>query len=87
MPYFLPAAVTRENARQIEADGIANWSNLNEIDCLNLNHFDSSLLAVLLNWRKKILAEQGYFLVLNTPPKLAVLARVYGVAELLGIPV
>ena len=86
MPYFLPATVTLKNASQIEADGLANWANLNEIDCLNLNQFDSSLLAILLNWRKKRLADQGYFLVLNVPPKLAVLARVYGVAELLGLP-
>ena len=86
MPYFLPATVTLKNASQIEAEGLANWANLNEIDCLNLNQFDSSLLAILLNWRKKRLVDQGYFLVLNAPPKLAVLARVYGVAELLGLP-
>jgi len=86
MPYFLPATVTLKNASQIEADGLANGANLNEIDCLNLNQFDSSLLAILLNWRKKRLADKGYFLVLNAPPKLAVLARVYGVAELLGLP-
>ena len=86
MPYFLPATVTLKNASQIEAAGLANWANAKEIDCVDLNQFDSSLLAILINWRKKRIADQGYFLILNAPPKLVILARVYGVAELLGLP-
>ncbi|OYT98824.1 MAG: anti-anti-sigma factor [Burkholderiales bacterium PBB1] len=55
------------------------------IDAAGLQQFDSSALAVLLECRR--LAEKsGRSLQLrNAPPRLSQLARLYGVAELLGI--
>jgi phospholipid transport system transporter-binding protein len=53
------------------------------VDASSLKQFDSSALAVLLDcWR----TAQGWnkaFLLQNAPPKLAALARLYGVDALL----
>lgn len=55
------------------------------IDAAGLQEFDSAALAVLLECRR--LAEKsGRSLRLhNAPPRLSQLARLYGVAELLGL--
>ena len=85
---LLPATVTAKEANdtrrlltqalQREAQGEV------VIDASNLQHFDSAALAVLLECQR---AAEGFGKALalrNAPPKLAALARLYGVDALLG---
>ncbi|MES2101087.1 MAG: STAS domain-containing protein [Pseudomonadota bacterium] len=53
------------------------------IDASNLQHFDSSALAVLLECQRAADAWGKSFALRNAPPKLAALARLYGVDVLL----
>ena len=53
------------------------------IDASNLQHFDSSALAVLLECQRAADAWGKPFAVRNAPPKLAALAKLYGVDVLL----
>lgn len=53
------------------------------VDASNLQHFDSAALAVLLECQR---AAEGFgkpFALRNAPPKLAALARLYGIDALL----
>lgn len=52
-------------------------------DASNLQAFDSSALAVLLECRREALAVGKTFSVHQLPPRLRELAALYGVAELL----
>ena len=52
-------------------------------DAASLTRFDSSALAVLLDCRREALALGKTFSVKALPPRLRVLAGLYGVAELL----
>lgn len=85
----LPAAIGLANANAVMrplADAIAREpAGPLSIDAAGLQRFDSSALAVLLECRR--LAEKsGRTLQLrNAPSRLSQLARLYGVAELLGI--
>ena len=56
------------------------------IDASNLQQFDSSALAVLLDCRRAATSWGRPFELRNTPPKLAALARLYGVDVLLLAP-
>ena len=85
MPFLLPASVTQDNVSQLEKDGLLNLVALRTVDCGNLKDFDSTVLTVLLAWQKKLQADGQRISVQNAPEKLAVLAGVYGVAELLGL--
>jgi hypothetical protein len=40
----------------------------------------------LIAWQKKLRQVQRELILVSPPPKLCVLAQVYGVAELLGTP-
>jgi len=54
-----------------------------QISAIDLQQFDSSVLSLLLS-AARLCAEEGVRLqLLEVPPKLQELARVYGVAELL----
>ena len=85
----LPATVGLTEAKAVMsplADAISREpAGALNIDAAGLQQFDSSALAVLLECRR--LAEKsGRSLQLhNAPPRLRQLARLYGVAELLGI--
>jgi phospholipid transport system transporter-binding protein len=85
MPFLLPISVTQDNVLQLEKDGLLNLANLKTVDCINLKDFDSTVLTVLLAWQKKLQADGKQISVQNVPEKLTVLAKVYGVAELLGL--
>jgi phospholipid transport system transporter-binding protein len=85
MPFLLPVSVTQDNAVQLERDGLLNLPTLSTIDCANLKNFDSTVLTVLLSWRKKLQANGRQICVQNAPETLTVLAGLYGVAELLGL--
>ena len=86
MPYILPSTLTQQNAVAVELDGLRDLAQLQTVDCTALSDFDSSALAVLIAWQKKLRQDQRELTLLSPPPKLCVLAQVYGVAELLGAP-
>jgi phospholipid transport system transporter-binding protein len=87
MPYSLPSTLTQQNALAVEADGLRDLAQLETVDCAGLSDFDSSALAVLIAWQKKLRQHQRNLVLVSPPPKLCVLAQVYGIAELLGMPV
>lgn len=87
MPYTLPPTLTQQNALAVEADGLRDLAQLETIDCAALLDFDSSALAVLIAWQKKLRQGQRAMVLVSPPPKLCTLAQVYGLAELLGMPV
>lgn len=85
MPFFLPATVTQENANELEKDGLLNLAAIGTVNCSALLDFDSTVLAVLLAWRKKLQENKQSLTVEHAPEKLKVLAKVYGVSALLNI--
>jgi phospholipid transport system transporter-binding protein len=68
---MLAQALRSESAAQVVVDAGA------------LTRFDSSALAVLVEVRREALAAGKTFAVQKLPPRLAQLAALYGVAELL----
>ena len=56
------------------------------VDAAPLTRFDSSALAVLIECRREVLKTGRGFAVRGMPARLAELARLYGVAELLDAP-
>jgi phospholipid transport system transporter-binding protein len=87
---LLPATVTAHEARdtlrmlkqsiQGQADGV-------EVDASGLVQFDSSALSVLLECQRQAQAWGKTFTLREAPPKLAALAKLYGVdALLIGSP-
>ena len=86
----LPATATLEEAaalvrmaEQAAADG-AGGAPLT-LDAGALRDFDTSLVAVLLHARRLALAANRTFEIAGAPDKLAQLATLYGVGELLGL--
>lgn len=55
------------------------------IDASALQHFDTSLVALLLHTRRAAQAAGGSIAIVGAPPKLADLARLYGVESLLPL--
>ena len=55
------------------------------VDASALQAFDTSAIALLLHGRRLAQAAGRDFDVRGAPPKLAQLAQLYGVAELLGL--
>jgi phospholipid transport system transporter-binding protein len=55
------------------------------IDASGLQHFDTSLVALLLHARRAVQAAGGTMTITDAPPKLADLARLYGVESLLPL--
>jgi phospholipid transport system transporter-binding protein len=86
MSYILPSTLTQQNAVAVELDGLRDLAQLEMVDCAALSDFDSSALAVLIAWQKKLRQGQRELTLVSPPSKLCVLAQVYGVAELLGTP-
>jgi phospholipid transport system transporter-binding protein len=85
MSFLLPATVTQQTATQLELEGLRNLSDLANIDCSQLKDFDSTVLAVLLAWRKKLQENKQSLFIERAPEKLKVLAKLYGVSALLGL--
>ena len=85
MPFSLPSSVTQETATRLEKEGLLNLANLNTVNCSALQDFDSTVLAVLLAWRKNLQENQQSLTIEHAPEKLKVLAKVYGVSTLLGL--
>ena len=81
-----PAVVTQAQAlavvRGLKAQVAAKAEGV-VLDASALSQFDSSALAVMLACRRDALAAGKTFAVQSLPPKLAQLASLYGVAELI----
>ncbi len=85
MSFALPQQVTQANAGEITKQGSLALAQNGRVDCSALFDFDSSVLAVLLAWRRQLQERNQSLVVLNPPAKLKVLAGVYGVTDLLGL--
>ncbi|GAB4211000.1 MAG: hypothetical protein Fur007_00380 [Rhodoferax sp.] len=86
---FMPEIVTQDNAvavlAQLEAE-LARDEAGGDIDASRLQRFDSTALSVLLSLRRKAQARGTSGAVRNLPARASQLARLYGLAELLGQP-
>ena len=84
---LLPATVTAREASdtsRLLAQALKGESEaVVVVDASNLTQFDSSALAVLLECHRAADAFGKPFELRNAPPKLAALARLYGVDALL----
>ena len=85
MSFLLPATVTQQTATQLEVEGLRNLTSLVSVDCSQLKDFDSTVLAVLLAWRKKLQENKQSLFIEHAPEKLKVLAKLYGVSAFLGL--
>ncbi len=85
----LPATISLSDAKAVMrplADAISREPvGRSTVDAAGLQQFDSSALAVLLECRRLSEKSGRSFQLSNAPPRLRQLARLYGVAELLGI--
>lgn len=85
---LLPATITAREAR--DALRLLSQAIKGEpesgvvIDASNLKQFDSSALAVLLECHRLARGWGKGFALRQAPPKLAALAKLYGVEELLN---
>ena len=86
---LLPATLTMNEAR----DALAMLSQALRrepetdvvVDASSLQHFDTAALAVLLECKRRAQAWGKGFSVRHTPAKLAALAKLYGVVELMQL--
>ena len=84
----LPAVVTHARANACakalrDALRLSKGADWVQVDASALEQFDSSVLAVLLDCRRRVVAMGWRFTVAHLPERLRQLARLYGVAELL----
>ncbi|MGU3778728.1 STAS domain-containing protein [Burkholderia metallica] len=78
------SSLTVASAKSALAGGLARIdAGATAVDCAALTQFDSSALAVLLAWQRAAKARGATLDILNLPPKLASLARAYGVDALI----
>lgn len=86
----LPAATTLEQApellRQLEQGLAEAGSGPLHVDASAMKEFDTSALALLLEASRRVRQQGGTLVVDGAPPKLVELARLYGVDELLPLP-
>jgi len=84
----LPPTLTLDSAGaaldRLRTDAAGSQGAL-AIDASALTDFDTAALALLLQARRLAQAAGRGFEVRGAPPKLAQLAQLYGVAELLGL--
>lgn len=82
----LPATLTQTTATRCVQDLLAALpaqAGEVRVDATGLGEFDSMVLAVLLALRREARRLQRGFAVVGVPARLADLARLYGIAELL----
>jgi len=78
----LPAKVNHQNALMVRDDGLSQIQKSEDmVDASSLQEFDSSIIAVILAW----LRAQPNLKMVNSPEKLQVLSKVYGLEGLLQI--
>ena len=81
---FCPASLTLEDAAGTVSAGLqALAAGETGIDLASLQRFDSSAVAVLLEWQRAATASGKTLQVSNLPEGMVSLARLYGVAHLL----
>ena len=83
LPATLTASDAREVLRMLSQALLRETGGLVTVDAGGLQHFDSSALAVLLECERLAQANGRSFTVRQAPPKLAALAKLYGVDALL----
>ena len=87
---ILPAELTHEQSAACCRMLVQGMKSSGEaavvLDASALARFDSSALAVLLDCRREALALGKTFFVARLPSRLADLATLYGVADLLPAP-
>ena len=87
---LLPAVLTAQEAndtRRLLTQALKSESGgVVVVDASNLQQFDSSALAVLLECQRAADAWGKPFELRNAPPKLAALAKLYGADVLLKAP-
>ncbi len=84
----LPATTTLDEAAALAATlpaAVADGSGVLRIDASALQAYDTSTIALLLQARRLAQAAGRGFEVTGAPAKLAQLARLYGVEELLSL--
>ncbi|MBP6765077.1 MAG: STAS domain-containing protein [Rubrivivax sp.] len=84
----LPATATLDQAADLAAtlpSAVAAGSGVLRVDASALKAFDSSTIALLMQAHRLAQAAGRGFEVLGAPAKLAELARLYGVEELLSL--
>jgi phospholipid transport system transporter-binding protein len=83
---LLPATLTAHEARdtlRMLKQSIEGQPDGVEVDASSLVQFDSSALSVLLECQRQAQAWGKTFTLRDAPPKLAALAKLYGVDALL----
>ncbi len=84
--FRIDGAVTIESARTVLEAGIGLLPPGHgevEIDLAGMTAFDSAALGVMFEWRRRTTSSGLRIRYANLPPKLATLARLYGVDALL----
>jgi phospholipid transport system transporter-binding protein len=84
----LPPQATLEQAAALAQTlpaAMADGSGVLRVDASGLQSFDSSTIALLMQARRMAQAAGRGFEVAGAPAKLAELARLYGVEELLAL--
>lgn len=78
----LPARLDHSEASSnwVEQVRAANW----QIDASQLEAFDSSALALLLDLRRSAMTANTKLVIHNAPARLTQLATLYGVSELIA---
>jgi phospholipid transport system transporter-binding protein len=85
---ILPAQATLEHSAELAAllpEAVATGSGVMRVDASALQDFDTSTIALLMQARRMAQAAGRGFAVTGAPPKLAQLAELYGVEELLSL--
>jgi phospholipid transport system transporter-binding protein len=85
LPQTLTLEVAAAALEVLKAQPSATAGEAFTIDASALQVFDTAALAVLLQARRLAQSRGQAWRVLGAPPKLAQLAQLYGVAELLGL--
>ncbi len=86
----LPPSATLADAPALLAQldqALADGSGPLEVDAGGLQNFDTSAIALLMQARRQAQAAGRAFSVVGAPAKLAQLAQLYGVEELLSLSV
>lgn len=84
--FQLPVEISHSNVEAVLAKGIAVINTLQAenqltVDCQALSIFDSSALSVILSMRRHAQTKRVDIELQSIPEKLASLAQVYGVAD------
>ena len=81
----LKGAVNLENARVLREEGLRLFTAAEvTLDLAGVTEVDSAALSLLFEWRRAALAAGRSIRYVNLPENLESLARLYGVAELVG---